>query len=217
METLMYWPFWILGAYLLGAFPSSYLAGHLLGGLDLRRHGSGNLGATNAFRVLGSGAGAVVLGVDVIKGLIPVYCVSSLAGVQAVDSRSMVILQILVGTAAVAGHILNPFFRFKGGKGVATATGVFLGICPAAVSLSFCVWLLLMAVFRIVSLASLGAAFGLPLFVYLTVNHNLSGYEIIQVFSAFITLVAVITHRSNIGRLIRGKEKRLSRGGRTLQ
>jgi len=212
---IIYWPFWIVASYLLGALPTSYLAGRLLRGIDLRRHGSGNLGATNAFRVLGPGTGALVLGVDILKGYIAVFFVPALAGLEPGGSRAAVVLQIIVGAAAVAGHIFNPFFRFRGGKGVATATGIFLALCPAAVGLSFAVWLLIMAVFRIVSVASLSAAFSLPFFVYLTAGHHLAGFGVVQAFSVFFTFAIVWTHRSNIGRLLRGEEKRLSRGGRT--
>jgi len=212
---IIYWPFWLLGSYLLGAFPTSYLAGRLLKGIDLRQYGSGNLGATNAFRVLGPGPGILVLGVDVLKGFAPVYWIPALVGLESRGSTTAVLFQILIGVAAVAGHIFNPFFRFRGGKGVATATGVFLGICPAAVGLSFSVWLVLMAVFRIVSVASLGAAFSLPFFVYLTSDHHLAGFGIIQAFSVVITLAAVLTHRSNIGRLLRGEEKPLTKSGRS--
>lgn len=205
----------MLGSYLLGAFPTGYLASRLLKGKDLRRYGSGNLGATNAFRVLGPGPGTLVLGVDVLKGFAPVYWIPALIGLESGGSTTAVIFQILIGAAAVAGHIFNPFFRFRGGKGIATATGVFLGICPAAVGLSLGVWLVLMAVFRIVSVASLGAALSLPFFVYLTSDHHLAGFGIIQAFSVLITLAAVLTHRSNIGRLLRGEEKPLTKRGRS--
>ncbi|MBN2288357.1 MAG: glycerol-3-phosphate 1-O-acyltransferase PlsY [Candidatus Glassbacteria bacterium] len=214
---MTYWPVWILAAYLTGSFPTSYLTGRLLRGIDLRQHGSGNLGATNAFRVLGPGAGALVLGLDVLKGFAPVYAVPWLAGLEAGSLASLVLLQMLTGAAAVAGHIFNPFFRFRGGKGVATAAGVFLGICPAALGLSFAVWLLLMALFRIVSLASLAAAFSLPLFVYLTVSRQLAGFGTILAFSIAVALATVFTHRTNIARLLRGEEKRLGRGGRSYQ
>ncbi len=212
---VIYWPFWILASYLVGALPTSYLTGRLLRNIDLRRYGSGNLGATNTFRVLGPGPGILVLGVDLVKGFTPVYFIPALAGLGSGGSRTAVVFQILIGATAVAGHIFNPFFKFRGGKGVATATGVFLAICPAAVGLSFGVWLVIMALFRIVSLASLGAAFSFPLFVYLTVSHQVAGYGIIQIFSIFFALVLVVTHRSNIGRLLRGEEKRLTRDGRT--
>ena len=115
--------------------------------------------------------------------------------------------------AAVAGHIFSPFVGFRGGKGVATAAGVFLAICPLAVLYCLAVWGAVFALFRIVSVASLAAALCLPLFVRLTVDPALPGFAVISSFSYGIALAVILTHRSNIGRLFRGQEKRLSRGG----
>ncbi|HUU29773.1 MAG TPA: glycerol-3-phosphate 1-O-acyltransferase PlsY [archaeon] len=202
--------FWALTAYLIGGFPTSYVAGRLLYGVNLKEQGSGNLGATNVFRVLGAWPAVVVLAIDIFKGFAPVYWIPALPGVG-----SGIILKVLLGFAVVAGHIFSPYVRFRGGKGVATATGVFLAICPWALVLSLAVWLGMMAVFRIVSLASLAATAFLPAFVYFTVDHELPGFSVIQAFSIIIALAVVLTHRSNIARLLRGEEKRLSRGGRS--
>ena len=195
-------------AFLAGAFPTSYLAGKLLKGLDLREHGSGNLGATNVFRVMGAWPAVLVLAVDIFKGFAAVSWLPRLA-----VTDNLILLQVILGLAAVAGHIFSPFVGFRGGKGVATAAGVFLAICPLAVLYCLAVWGAVFALFRIVSVASLAAALCLPLFVRLTVDPALPGFAVISSFSYGIALAVILTHRSNIGRLFRGQEKRLSRGG----
>ena len=209
---MIYWIFFILLSYLIGAFPTSYLAGKLLRGVDLREHGSGNLGATNVYRVLGLIPALMVLMLDVFKGFAPVFFLGgyfqSLTGVSA---SSMSIFNVVCGIFAISGHILSPFLGFKGGKGVATAAGVTLALSPLALGMSFMVWVLLFSIFRIVSVASLAAALFLPLFIYFS-EGAAAGFSAIRAFGILIALVVLWTHRSNIGRLVQGKEKRLSRG-----
>ncbi|MEA2062892.1 MAG: glycerol-3-phosphate 1-O-acyltransferase PlsY [Gemmatimonadota bacterium] len=204
----------IVGSFMAGALPAGFLTGKLLRGIDLRQAGSGNLGATNTFRVLGVWPGVFVLAVDILKGFAPVFWAPALVGVERGETAAGFMLVVAIGSAAVAGHIFSPFVGFRGGKGVATATGVFLGLCPGALLLSLGVWLALMAASRIVSLASLGAAVSLPFSVYLTVAHDNPGYLVIQGFSIIITILVAWTHRSNIDRLLRGEEEKLS-GPRT--
>jgi len=117
-----------LGAFISGAVPTSYFVGKLLRGIDLREHGSGNLGATNVFRVMGTVPALLVLTVDVVKGFVPVFWFPALAGTP--DS---ITLQCVLGLCAVAGHMFSPFVGFRGGKGVATGAGVVLAISPVAV------------------------------------------------------------------------------------
>lgn len=195
-------------AYLLGAVPTSYLAGRLLRGIDLRRHGSGNLGATNVFRTLGVTPAVAVLALDILKG----FCASFwLPGWFGLDG-SLVAPGMILGFPAIAGHVFSPFVRFKGGKGVATAAGVFLALAPKALGICVVVWALLMALSRIVSVASLGAALALPVALFLTASGPDAGVWLLRGFGILISLAVIVTHRSNIVRLARGEEKRLSRG-----
>jgi acyl phosphate:glycerol-3-phosphate acyltransferase len=207
---------WVLAAYLLGAVPTSYLAGRLLRGIDLRRTGSGNLGATNVFRTLGAGPAAAVLVFDMLKGLVPVLWFPGFSGLAFDGVGGEIFFRVVLGLAAMAGHVFSPFVGFRGGKGVATCAGVFLALCPKVLGLCVVVWIALMASFRIVSLASLGSAVALPVFVFLATDPGASGVWILRVFSLVIAAAVFLTHRANIGRLLRGQEKKLSRQGRDL-
>ena len=198
-----------VAAFLAGAFPSSYLAGRLLRGINLREYGSGNLGATNVYRVMGARPAMLVLAVDMFKGFAPVFWLPSFT-----SQIDPVALKVVLGLAAVAGHVFSPFVGFRGGKGVATGAGVVFAICPLAVLLCLAVWCAVLALFKIVSLASIAAAVSLPVFVNLTMEHSGAGFATIQVFSIVLAAVVFFTHRSNIKRLIKGEEKRLTRGGR---
>lgn len=205
---MIYYLILALVAFLAGAFPSSYLAGRLLKRIDLREHGSGNLGATNVFRVMGAGPALLVLAVDIFKGFAPVFWLPSFTG-----QVDVIALKVVLGLAAVAGHVFSPYVGFRGGKGVATGAGVVLAICPLAVLLCLAVWLSFLAIFRIVSIASIAAAISLPVFINFTLEHSGAGFATIQAFSIVLAAVVFFTHRSNIRRLITGKEKRLTRGG----
>jgi len=195
-------------SFLAGAFPTSYFAGRLLRGIDLREHGSGNLGATNVFRVMGAGPAVAILLLDIFKGFAPVFWLP-----RAVGLRGEMLLACLLAVAAVLGHVFSPFVGFRGGKGVATAAGVFLAICPAAIGICVLAWALVFAVFRIVSVASLIAAVALPPAIWFTLDRSAQGFGTVQAFGLAIAAGVFYTHRSNIGRLLRGEEKRLSRGG----
>lgn len=158
----------VLIAYLLGALPFAYWAGRLLRGLDIRQHGSGNVGATNVFRVLGRAPGIVVLALDILKGFAAVYWLPRLgapSGAAAWISSgplSQAWWPCLLGLAAVLGHSYTCFLGFKGGKGVATSAGVFLGLAPYATLCTITVFLVVFAASRMVSAGSLLAALALP-------------------------------------------------------
>jgi glycerol-3-phosphate acyltransferase PlsY len=161
----------VLLAYLLGSIPSAYLAGKWLRGLDIRQHGSGNVGATNVFRVLGRGPGVAVLAADIAKGWAAVYLLPRLGAEGAASAWfstgpvQQAWWPCLLGLAAVLGHSYTCFLGFKGGKGVATSAGVFLGLAPLATLGAVAVFIVLFAAGRMVSLGSLGAALALPLLV----------------------------------------------------
>jgi glycerol-3-phosphate acyltransferase PlsY len=191
---------WLAPAYLLGAIPTSYLVARLVAGTDLRRHGSKSLGATNLYRLLGWKAALPVAAFDVAKGAAPVLAYLAL-------TREPSWWALLVGSAAVVGHVFSPFVSFKGGKGVATATGVFLAYTPGAIGAAAVVWVGLVASTRYVSLGSMLAAVTFPVFVRVLYPGHAVAFWIAGVVALFI----VFTHRANIGRLLRGTEARFGR------
>jgi glycerol-3-phosphate acyltransferase PlsY len=190
---------WILAAYLLGAIPTSYLAGKVGRGIDLREHGSKNLGATNVYRILGWKYAIPVALFDIAKGAIPVLFFSRWAG-----AAEHAWLPVVLGGAAVLGHMFSPYVSFKGGKGVATAAGMFLALAPVAVLLAILVWGICLWLTGYVSLSSIIAVGSVPLWVALLQPNSQ------YVFWASIALVALIVfaHRRNIARLLAGTENR---------
>lgn len=197
----------MLAAYLLGATPTSYLAGRLGRGIDLREHGSKNLGATNVYRILGWKYAIPVALFDIAKGAIPVLFFAGWAGAS---ERPW--LPVALGGAAVLGHMFSPYVSFKGGKGVATAAGMFLALAPIAVLLAIAVWGICLWLTGYVSLSSIIAVASVPLWVWLTGFPHDSPY----VFGASLVLAAliVVAHRRNIARLAAGTESRFrTRGG----
>jgi glycerol-3-phosphate acyltransferase PlsY len=192
---------WLLASYILGAIPTSYLLSRLFAGIDLRQHGSGNLGATNLYRVLGWKY-AVPAGLfDMAKGLIPVVVFAP----RVSDSE---LFALACGVAAILGHVFSVFVRFKGGKGVATAAGVMLGLTPVALAVSAAVWALLVRLTGYVSLGSIVAAAILPLGVYALDNPSTPAVFWI---ATGIAVGVIVLHRKNIQRLLKGTENRFGR------
>ena len=188
-------------SYLLGAVPTSHWVGKGVYGVDLRTVGSGNLGATNAFRALGWKAALPVVLVDVGKGFVPAW------GFPRLDTPGVGGNWALVyGAVAILGHVFSVWVRFRGGKGVATSAGVFLGVAPWAVLLAFVVWLVVVMATRIVSLASVVAAIAVPVGVVFTPHE---GGDAVLVFTVLLAAFVIWAHRDNIGRLIQGEEKRI--------
>ncbi len=187
---------WTLAAYLLGSFPTSYLVGRMRG-IDLREHGSGNLGGTNAYRVMGAGAGVPVVLVDVLKGFVPTYFFPGWDGVVSAD------LALLYGLAAIAGHVWSVFVGFRGGKGVATGAGVLVALAPTSALVSLLVWIGVVSITRYVSVASLAAATLVPITAWLT-DESTSTVAFCAAVAAFVWW----THRDNLRRLVRGEENR---------
>ncbi len=192
---------WIAAAYLLGATPTSYIAGRLGRGIDLREHGSKNLGATNVYRILGWGYAIPVAIIDVAKGVIPV----ALFGPWAHGPEW---LPVTLGGAAVLGHMFSPYVRFKGGKGVATAAGVFIALAPWAFVIALPVWGLSLWLTGYVSLSSIAAALTFPIWVRLTAGGGATFWA-----SIVLALLIVVAHRPNIKRLIAGTENRFRTRG----
>jgi glycerol-3-phosphate acyltransferase PlsY len=190
----------ILASYLMGAIPTSYLVSRAFANIDLRQHGSGNLGATNLYRVLGWKYAVPVALFDIAKGTIPVL-------VFAPQVSGSELYALACGVAAIIGHVFSVFVRFKGGKGVATAAGVMLGLTPLALALAAAVWGTVLLLTGYVSLASIAAAAVLPVAVYL-LEHPAP--EILGV-AALIAAGVIFLHRRNIERLLKGTENRFGR------
>ena len=194
-------PAWLVASYLLGAVPTSYIAGRLLRGIDLREHGSKNLGATNLYRVLGWRVAVPVGLFDMAKGLIPVL----LFAPRVSSSQTFA---LVCGLTAMVGHVFSVFVGFKGGKGVATAAGVMLGLTPAALLIALVVWIVVVALTGYVSLGSIVAAALFPVLVRLV-----DPPEQPEILWLDIAAAAGIIwlHRTNIARLLRGTENRFGR------
>lgn len=188
-------------SYLLGATPTSYWVGRLLG-VDLREKGSGNLGATNTFRVLGLKAALPVATIDVLKGWLPVWWF------HRIDGLDPWVWALAYGAAAILGHVFSFWVGFKGGKGVATSAGVFTGIAPWAILIALGAWILVTFSTRIVSLGSLAAAAIIPVAVQLT-PHQGGGTTV--GFSVLLALFVFWAHRANIRRLLKGEENKFGR------
>ncbi|MCK5136759.1 MAG: glycerol-3-phosphate 1-O-acyltransferase PlsY [Bacteroidales bacterium] len=193
----------LLLAYLLGSIPASVWLGKWIRGIDLRKHGSGNAGATNAFRVLGKPIGVAVLVFDMLKGFLAVN-ISFLLDSVTSGSEGWMILRIVLGSLAVAGHIFPVFAGFRGGKGVATMAGVGLAIHPYAALAAVGVFLVIFLISRLSALASLSAALSYPVWIILVFQTE---FRALWVFSILVPVLLIITHSSNISRLIRGAEK----------
>ena len=190
----------LLASYLLGAIPTSYLAGRLFRGIDLREHGSKNLGATNVYRLMGWRF-AIPVGVfDVAKGALPVLLLGPAA--SAADW-----FPLLCGVLAVVGHVFSVFVGFKGGKGVATSAGVVLGLAPVAVGICLLLWALIVWASGYVSLGSVVAAGVFPALVWVLYPMRRASLWL------YVLLAAVIIwmHRANLRRLLAGTENRFGR------
>jgi acyl phosphate:glycerol-3-phosphate acyltransferase len=195
---------WLLlaASYLVGAIPASYLAGRMVQGIDLRRHGSGNLGATNTFRVLGARVAAPVMLFDVLKGTLPVVLFPRWDGSGAWGWA------LAYGAAAIVGHVFPVYLRFRGGKGVATSAGVFLALAPAALGGGLAAWLLVLKTTRMVSAASVAGAVTVGGLVLVTPVR-----PEVRVLGVAVALFVIVAHRSNLARIMRGEEPRFGRRG----
>jgi len=190
-------------AYLLGATPTSFWVGRTIYGVDLRKEGSGNLGATNTFRVLGARAALPVALFDVFKGWLPAALFAQWAGVD-----EALLWSLGFGAAAILGHVFSFWVWFRGGKGVATSAGVFLALAPWATLICLAGFILVVRGTRMVSAGSITAAALLAPSVALTPNRG--GTPLI-IFSVALAAFVIWAHRSNIGRILRGEENRFGR------
>lgn len=184
-------------SYLLGSIPTGYLVAKARG-IDIRSVGSGNIGATNVFRILGKPAGITVLLIDALKGF--VACRFVAFGPSAPSEAH----QMVAGLFAILGHNYTCWLRFKGGKGIATSAGVLLALVPMAFAVALTVFLIILGLSRYVSLSSITAAIVLPIGVWLA-----GGTKRMIVLTIFLSLMAIYKHRANIRRLVAGTESRI--------
>ena len=184
----------LVGAYLLGSIPTGLLLGKAYG-IDVRKEGSGNIGATNLYRTVGRKVGIMTLAGDCLKGMLPVLAVKY--------SSLPVEYAAWVGLAAFCGHVFSVFLRFRGGKGVATALGVFLALSPVAVAIALVVFLVLMLIWRYVSLGSISAAAVMPIAVW-----ALGEGRVVGGVTMIVAVIVIFRHTENIKRLVAGTESR---------
>lgn len=196
-----------VAAYVLGSIPTGYLMARARG-IDIRTVGSGNIGATNVFRILGNTAGVLVLLLDGLKGFVACWGLAGLAAdlffaSAGPESAAQEYLAIVAGLAVIVGHNYTCWLRFKGGKGIATSAGVMGALLPKAFAIVLGVWVVVFAISRYVSLASIAAAFLLPLATWCV------GYTHRMIMSAtIIGALAIYKHKGNIQRLLNGTENR---------
>ena len=190
---------WIVAAYVIGSIPFGFLAGKMRG-IDIRDHGSGNIGATNVLRTLGKPVGITVLLLDVAKGAVPVLLAQKFS-----DSS---LIPIVTAVATILGHNYTCFLSFKGGKGIATSAGALAPLLPIPMLVALVLWIVLFLVSRYVSVASIGAAASLPVTLGILFATQKSSDWILFGFTALLAGLAVWRHRSNIQKLRNGTENR---------
>jgi glycerol-3-phosphate acyltransferase PlsY len=199
----------IILSYLVGAIPVGLIVGKLFKGVDIREHGSGNIGFTNALRVLGFVPGIIVLLLDVAKGVIPVLFISRLGTIQA--NALAPYMSELCGGIAIVGHIWTVFLKFHGGKGVSTSLGVFISVYPFAGLISLGLWLIVVAVTRYVSLGSILLCISFCVVVFVTYGPR---FWSMGIMGLVITALVIYRHRGNIQRLLTGNERKFGHSER---
>jgi acyl phosphate:glycerol-3-phosphate acyltransferase len=200
----------LIVSYLLGSIPAGYLAGRLAG-VDIRKAGSGNIGATNVMRVLGKAYGYPVFAIDFLKGLAAVRVSILIARHTPLAGTSMELIGIVAAVSCVTGHVFPVWLQFKGGKGVATSAGALLGLMPVALLIGAAVWIAMFQVTRYVSVASITAAIALPIVILIMISLDQARTMALLYFSICLAAMVILRHRSNLYRLVRGTEPRFKR------
>ena len=210
----------VLLSYIVGSIPTSVMLSKWKHGFDIRSKGSGNAGGTNVFRVLGWKSGMFVITVDALKGVIATTVVARLFWDPALPFYNhtpfddFTIIQMICGGAAVIGHVWTVFAGFKGGKGIATGSGMLIGIAPTEFAVSIAVFLIFLYAFRYVSLGSIMAAASFPLSLIIRYNilsDEIHSYKTLVFFSTGIALFLIYSHRANIKRLLDGTERKITK------
>ncbi len=207
-------------SYLIGSIPTAVWVSRAVFGFDIRTKGSGNMGSTNAFRILGSKWGIFVQVIDILKGLVAVAFVAHLMEghqlpfTNRTPFEDITVVKVIAGASAVLGHIFSIFVGFKGGKGVNTATGMLIGIAPVEVGVAVVVFALAVMFSGYISLGSILAAIVLPstmAFRYNVFGAQISGYHTLIWFSVAVSVLVITMHRSNIRRLLSGTESKMTK------
>ena len=193
----------VIVGYLLGSIPFGFLMGRWKG-IDLRKTGSGNIGATNALRVLGKPAGTAVLALDAIKGALACWLAPGLVTALLGETVNGSTLSVIGGFSAVLGHNYTCWLRFKGGKGIATSAGVLLALTPGGLAIALSTFLVLLGITRTVSIGSIGAAAILPFGTWVC-----GGQGVLLLITAVMGILAIYKHKGNIQRLLAGTEPRI--------
>lgn len=193
----------LLSSYLLGSIPTGYIFGRILKGVDIRKHGSGNIGATNVFRVVGKIPGIIVLFLDGLKGFAAVALAAGFF-YQPTVPVNIEWFCIASALAVVAGHNWTIFLGFKGGKGVAVSAGALIALMHQVAAACFVVWLLVFLATRIISISSLAASISLPIFAWFF-NRPAE----LKILSVTLCIISIYKHIPNIKRLLKGEEKRI--------
>lgn len=208
----------ILLSYLVGSIPNSLLITRLVSGIDIRKHGSGNAGGTNVWRVIGWKYGILVILLDALKGVLAVVLIARLhygnlplTNMTPFDDFTLV--QIIAGVAAVFGHIWSVFADFKGGKGIATGLGILVTLVTIDILVALGIFFIVLLVSRYVSLGSMLAALSIPVTMIIRENvfHvDIPGYHLLLPFMIGISLLVLYTHRKNIERILNGNENKVN-------
>ncbi len=209
----------VLLSYLVGSIPTSIIVTKALKGIDIRSYGSGNAGGTNVIRVLGWGPGVFVILIDALKGFLAAVVLSRLFFGQfplsnATPFSDFTVVQLIAGCSAILGHTWTVFAGFKGGKGIATAAGMLIGIAPIELAIAVGVFAIVVVSSRYVSLGSVSAAIAFPLAMFVRANVfdvSTRYYHSMIFFSIFISGFLIYNHRANIVRLLHGQEHRLGK------
>lgn len=206
-------------SYLVGAFPTALVFGKLFKGIDVRKHGSKNLGSTNSFRVLGWKLGVLVQLVDIAKGFVATLLISKLFyGTLPFENltpfEDITIVQIIAGISAIIGHVWTVFAGFKGGKGINTTAGMLLSLAPIDATIAIGIFIVVLMFSGYVSLGSITAAYAFPSTMFIRENFfgvDIDGYKTLIYFSLVVCIFLTYNHRANIKRLLYGEENRFER------
>jgi acyl phosphate:glycerol-3-phosphate acyltransferase len=200
----------LVASYLLGSLPAGYLAGRVTR-VDIRKAGSGNIGATNVTRVLGKRYGYPVFAIDFLKGFLAVRLSIWIAKQTQLAGASMELIGIVAAVSSVIGHVFPIWLQFKGGKGVATAGGAVFGLMWQATLGGAVIWFITFKLTRYVSVASITAAIAVPIFIFIMIRPGEGHREVLFYFSICLAALVVLRHRSNLVRLMHGTEPRFQR------
>ncbi len=208
MNNIIIYIILMIFAYFLGGIPTSYIFGKVFKKIDIRKYGSGNVGATNALRVLGVKMGVITLIIDIAKGFFAIFIAKIIFKKLNICPSDLIL--ILVGLSAIFGHIFSIYLGFKGGKGVATSAGVFFALIPTPFIIAFVTFFIVVFISKYVSLGSIIASLVLVISeLVINLKNSFSQIEYL-IFTFVIALFIIIRHKSNIQRLIKGNENKIS-------